>query len=340
METRTRRDATTSTDIARVLLRYATTVGLDSEAILRGVDLGRSVVEDAEARIPVEQFNAIWQEIARRAQDQNLGLHVGEAAPYLLRGHVLLSVMMNCPTVQSAIEKVDRYHGLLADFVRLRLTQQKSYAYLTWEPVHADIALDRHHSESISVMLVSVLRRLTEHGIDLVEVRFNHPRPDDTREHRQVLGCPVVFDWPEDQLVFGRQVLSLPIFLANPELLEMLEEYAQRMLERLHTPDTWTGRVTQSLGSMMIQGEKPSLDAVAFDLALSTRSLQNQLKAEETTYRQLLDQVRKEIALDYLERPEVTMCDIAFLLGFSEQSAFTHAFKRWTGSSPTEYLNA
>jgi AraC-like DNA-binding protein len=312
---------------------------MDADEILKVVDLGRSVVEDAEARIPVRQFNALWQGIALRADDQDLGLHVGEAVPDLLGGHVLISVMMNCPTVQSAIEKVDRYHGLLADFIKLRLAQKKSYAYLSWEPIDADIVLDRHHSESISVMLVSVLRGLTEDGIDLVEVRFTHPRPDDTREHQRVLRCPVVFDWPENELVFSRQDLSLPVFLANPELLDTLERYAQRLLERLHMPDTWAGRVIQSLGRILVQGERPSLDSVAFDLAVSTRHLQGQLKAEGTTYRQLLERVRTKLALDYLKRSEMTMCDIAFLLGFSEQSAFTHAFKRWTGSSPTEYLN-
>jgi AraC-like DNA-binding protein len=86
-----------------------------------------------------------------------------------------------------------------------------------------------------------------------------------------------------------------------------------------------------------MQGEKPIADAVALDLAISTRHLQSKLKAEGTTYRHLLDQVRKELALDYLKRPEMTMFDIAFLLGFSEQSTFNHAFKRWTGSSPKEY---
>jgi AraC-like DNA-binding protein len=246
----------------------------------------------------------------------------------------------NCPTVESAIQKVARYHGLLADFIELRLTQQSDYAYLSWEPVQGDVALDRQHSESIAVMLASLFRGLTEDGIHLIEVRFDHPRPDDPAEHRRVLRCPVVFGWPRNELVIRRQDLSLPIFLANPELLDVLERYAQNLLERLHRPDTWAGRATRSLGKILARGEKPSIDAVAFDLALSTRHLQSQLKAEGTAYRQLLDQVRKELAMDYLKRAEMSMCDIAFLLGFSEQSAFTHAFRRWTGSSPTQYLNS
>lgn len=332
-----KRSTSTSTDMARILLRYASEIRVDPDEILEIVDLDPSVVGNAEARIPVKQLNAIWEEIALRAEDQDLGLHFGEAAQGFVGGHVLFSVMMNCPTVAKAIEKVARYHGLLSDFVQIRLTQQGKYAYLSWEPVRRDIELDRHHSEAVFATLVSILRGLTKDGIHLVEARFNHPRPRDTTEHRRVFRCPVVFGWHKNELVIRRQDLSLPVFLANPELLDILEQFAQKSLERLYTPDTWADRVTRSLGRILAQGEKPSVDAVGFDLAIGTRHLQSKLKAEGTTYRQLLDRVRQEFALDYLKRTGMTMCDIAFLLGFSEQSTFNHAFKRWTGSSPTEY---
>ncbi len=337
MVAKTKQSVSTSTDMARILLRYASEIGVGPDEILGIVALDPCVIGNAEARMPVKQLNAIWEEIALRAEDQDLGLHFGEAAQGFIGRHVLFSVMMNCPTVESAIDKVARYHGLLTDFVRPRLTQQGSYAYLSCEPVRLDIGFDRHHSEAVLAMLASTLRGLTEDGIHLVEARFNHPCPEDTTEHQRVFRCPVVFGRPKNELVIRQQDLSLPVFLANPELLEMLEQFAQRRLERLYTPDTWADRVTRSLGKMLTQGEKPSIDAVAFDLAISTRHLQNKLKAEGATYRQLLDQVRKELGLDYLKRAEMTMCDIAFLLGFSEQSAFNHAFKRWTGSPPKEY---
>ena len=124
MVAKTRQSASTSTDMARILLRYASEIGVDPDEILKIVDLDPSVVGNAEARIPVKQLNAVWEEIALRAEDQYLGLHFGEAAQDFIGGHVLFSVMMNCPTVESAIDKVARYHGLLSDFVQLRLTQQ------------------------------------------------------------------------------------------------------------------------------------------------------------------------------------------------------------------------
>jgi AraC-like DNA-binding protein len=297
-----------------------------------------SAIEENESRIMVKQSNALWEAIARQAADPDFGLHFGEAVADLGGGHVLFLVMMNCPTVARAIEKVARYHGLLSDFVQLQLTQQGSYAYLSWEANTPDKIIDRHHSESIAVTLWAALRGLTKDSIQLVQVRFHHSRPQDTTEHQRILRCPLVFAQPKNELVIRREDLALPVFLADPELLEMLEQYARRLLAKLNSSNTWADRVIHSLGRLLIQGESPSISAVALDLAISTRHLQSHLKVEGTTYQKLLDQVRKELALDYLEQAELTRCDIAFMLGFSNQSAFNHAFKRWMESSPTEYL--
>jgi AraC-like DNA-binding protein len=119
--------------------------------------------------------------------------------------------------------------------------------------------------------------------------------------------------------------------------LVSLEPLAQRLLEGLYPPDSWTDRVVRLLGGMLVAGSRPSLDAVARELAVSPRSLQKSLKTEGASYQRLLDRVRQEIAIDSLGDPDLSLCDVAFLLGFAEQSAFNHAFKRWTGSSPRQY---
>lgn len=89
----------------------------------------------------------------------------------------------------------------------------------------------------------------------------------------------------------------------------------------------------------MLRGEKPLLVAISAELAVSSRTLQNKLRNENTTYQSLLGRVRKGLALEYLQKPEYGVCEIAFLLGFSKHSAFNHVFKRWTGDSPSEYLD-
>ena len=117
-----------------------------------------------------------------------------------------------------------------------------------------------------------------------------------------------------------------------------MEQFAQKLLDRLYVSDVWSDKVVRLLGQLLVRGEDISIENVAKNLAMSVRNLQIKLKDEGASYRRLLDAVRKEIALSYLKENEVSVCDIAFLLGFSEQSAFNHAFKRWTGINPRQYL--
>jgi len=109
------------------------------------------------------------------------------------------------------------------------------------------------------------------------------------------------------------------------------------ILDRLYPPESWADRVVRWINHCLIQGDKPSLEIIANKLAISPRQLQNKLKEDGCVFQALLDKVRKETALKYLNESQTSICDIAFLLGYSEQSAFNHAFKRWTGGQPGEY---
>lgn len=331
--------ATVSASLIRVLLRYAASIDIDVEGLGKSTGLDLDTPGNPDARVAAEEFNLIWGEVARRADDRDFGLHFAEASRAFLGGDILSAVMMNCPTVGSALEKQARYHGLATDFVQLDLKRQGDYAYYSWQPAGAEVRPERHLSEAVLCALVFGLRRLTENKISLVEIRFQHPQPKEIAEHRRILGTPLAFARPRNELVLKGADLEQAIFLANPAHLERLEQFAQELLERLYAPDTWSDKVTHLIGQTLVQGDKPDLGSIARELAISKRHLQNQLNREGTTYRTLLDEVRKEMALGYLKKPGATLCDLAFLLGYSEQSAFSHAFKRWTGSSPKDYRN-
>jgi AraC-like DNA-binding protein len=330
----TKRQTTASADLVRVLLKYAAALGLELNGLWSGAGLGPQGPPAGPARIPIAQFNALWQAVARRAGDPAFGLHLAEASASLPGGSLVLMVMANCPTLGDAMRKLIRYHGLATDFVQLRLAESGRVARYSWQPIQPDLPLDRHYAEAVLCGLVLMLRHLSEGKMRLVEIRFRHPRPADTSEHARILDCPLAFSQPRNELALHREDLALPIFLANPELLARLEGFAQEMLDRLSPDESWAGRVTDLIGQTMLRGDRPALEAIASELAISPRHLQNKLRAEGTTYRALLDELRRETALKYLQEPDVPLVDLAFLLGYSEQSAFNHAFKRWTGASP------
>jgi AraC-like DNA-binding protein len=140
-------------------------------------------------------------------------------------------------------------------------------------------------------------------------------------------------------VVYRTSALEARILSADPALLAVFEGDAQRRLEHLESRGGVSSRVLTVLGSRL-KGEVPALSSVASELAMSERSIQRGLREEDTSYRQLVDVVRKDLALQHLSRPGTSATDVAFLLGFSEPSAFTRAFRRWTGAPPTQFRSA
>ena len=154
---------------------------------------------------------------------------------------------------------------------------------------------------------------------------------------KRIFNTELVFNQKENRLVFEERYLSQSIFLANNELLDALQQFAQEQLNKLKSTNEWSNKVKRRIGWILLNGDKPGIETISQDLNISTRSLQNKLKNESVSYQILLDEVRKEISLSYIERPDTTINDLAFILAFSDQSAFSHSFKRWTGKSPLEY---
>jgi AraC-like DNA-binding protein len=168
------------------------------------------------------------------------------------------------------------------------------------------------------------------------EIRFAHCRPTDVSEHQRIFGAVVHFAHPESEIVFDSAYLQLPISAADEELLGVLEQYAERLLRRIRPAQNWSAKVTELLSRTLCDG-KPSLSQVAKLLALSQRSLQTKLKEEGTTYQALLDSVRQQLATAYLRDDKLSLAEISYLIGFADQSAFNHAFRKWTGDSPLRF---
>jgi AraC-like DNA-binding protein len=332
-----RRPVTASMDLVNILLQYASGLGLSLASLEAATGLVLDDLENPDTRVPIEQLNTIWHELVERSGARDFGLHLGEMADSLSTRGILFSVMSNCATVGKALEKLVHYHSLATDFVRLHLSQQGETVCCVWEPIDAAIQLDRHYTETVFCSLVFPLRRLTQSTLQPVAIHFTHPCPQDITEHQRLFGCSLVFGAPLNKLILLREDLEQPILLANAQLLNRLEQFAQETLARIYPPNTWAERVIHLINKRLACGEKPTLDSAAKELAISPRQLQNKLREEEVTYQSLLDTVRKEMALKYLGEPQITVCDIAFLLGFSEQSAFNHAFRRWTGDVPGNY---
>lgn len=337
-----RHRGTVSITLIRILLKYIEKAGFDPVEICGNLGIDISLLMADAERVSDKLFRSIWDEALQLTHDQNFGLHFGKEIAYNYPGgHVLFTAMVNCPTVSDALERFIRYNTLMVqNVIQPKMEMHHDHVHISWDILNRKVKIERHISEALLSSYMYMFRHVTDDNLNLVEVRFKHPKPIDTREHQQIFNAPLLFEKPANELVIEKGVLKIPILLANPQLLETLDDFAQKLLDKLTISNTWSDRVIKLLSNLLIRGEETGIEIIANELATSVRNLQIKLKEEGSTYRELIDKVRKEIALSYLrEKKEsgVTICDIAFLLGFSEQSAFNHAFKRWTGSTPRKY---
>jgi len=321
-------------DFARLLVQYARHAGVPDPSL---ADLLPDDGDVREGRLPAPAFDRLWESVREQTGDPDFGLHLGEAFTEYSQGHILFSVMRNCPDVGAALERFFRYHGLMADMIRPVLHKEGRLVSCRWELADPRISINRHHAEAVCSITACVINRLAESGPGITEVRFTHARPLNVSEHRRIFAAPVLFSQEQNALILPSETLSMPIAMANPEFLAFHEAFAEHLLRKQTSSSLTASRVQEILEKTILSGRQPESAAAAGDLAMSKRSLQAALAQEGTSYRRLLNETRRELAKHILEDPATPLCDIAFLLGFSEQSAFNHAFKRWTGLSPREF---
>lgn len=187
----------------------------------------------------------------------------------------------------------------------------------------------RYDTECTFASSLPTTKMLTGKALRPIAVWFRHWRPADLSECNRIFQCDVKFSMLVDRLIFDANCLEWSVLSSNANLLSFFEEQAEAILDQLNGDDRYTAKVTLAV-VQRLKGELPTVNAIASDLAMSTRQLQRALKVEGTSFQKVLDQIRQDIAIQYLKDPTIPIHSIAFLLGFLEPSAFN----RWTGKPP------
>jgi AraC-like DNA-binding protein len=194
----------------------------------------------------------------------------------------------------------------------------------------------RPYAEYCLAVFVLHVRAGTGVSFPLRRVTFSHRRPSDVSEHERVFGCPVRFEAERNRLFVDRASWETPSRApADSGMLGVLAEHADLLLARLPRGPDLIERTRRAI-AQRLRGGEPSLESVARELAMSERSLQRHLRELGYTFNGLADEVREATARLYLDQPDMALAEIAYLLGFADQSTFNRAFKRWTGLTPKQ----
>jgi AraC-like DNA-binding protein len=317
------------------IIEAAQAYGVEPKELYGAVNLDPSTLNDPDNRIPFAHLVALYEQAARLTGDDAFGLHIGERVdPKLF--DVLGYMVVNSSTLGEALDRLVRYHAIWSEGAIFSLEISKSRVRLGYEYAEEQSDACRHDCEMTLSIAVSFSRRVT--GVDWTphEVSFRHSKPKSVIEHQRIFRAPVRFNRPANELIFDSSLLALPVMKADPGLCEILDRQAEALLAKLPRQDGLINHVRQLL-TEALNGGDPRLETISQKLGISVRTLQRKLREEGTSHQDLLDEMRSDLSRRYLREPELAICEVAYLLGFSEPSAFHRAFRRWTGLTPKEF---
>lgn len=311
--------------------------GADYHALCQRVGLSPEMLQNPDTRLPISQAQKLWIEAIDMTGDAYLALHIGEMVNTISVG-ILAYVMMHCPTLVKALEKLCQYQDIVCDASKTSLLVKDELVLLTISEPCEDLILLRHAFESTLSIYHSAINGMLGQTVALQAVHFEYPAPshDLSPYHRVFNNASIVFNSTFSGLVFDKKYLDLPILNANPNLFSLFEIHANAILHTLKPAASLKERIKQEI-LHDLKGEEPTLSNIAKNLGIGIRTIQMKLKEEGVTFQQLLDDIRKNLATKHLREAQLSTTDIAYLLGYSEPSVFFRSFKKWTGQTPNVY---
>lgn len=319
-----------------LLIERAERMGARRADLLARAGLAESNLAESDARIAAARYWDLWRAVMEQLPDPALGVKLGSHVHVRQAGLVGYS-MLHSPSLDHAIERLIRYERILEDTTYLaRENDGNRVRLVVEEPV--PLAGLRQPIESDVAAMVTCFREITGVGRLPLNVQLPYPRPATIEPYRSALGDSIGFDAPRAAIIFDSADMALPVVARDETLCSYLDDHANRVLASL-AARSYAERVQKVLWEELSEGQ-PTIKTVARVLGTSTRTLQRRLREEGVNFADLLDTFRRRMAGELLQRHDLAVYEVAFLLGYSEPSTFFRAFRRWTGMSPLQYREA
>jgi AraC-like DNA-binding protein len=308
--------------------------GLDARALLVAAGIDPAALEAPDARLPTEKISHLWELAVERSGNPAIGLaqhNVVRPASFDVVGYT----MMSCANLHGAFERLIRYLLILSDAFTMAMDEEEAGYRVTFVLLGGDRPIPRQRIEFILVTLIGFCRWISGRNVNPIAIELPYPAPIDPVPYENAFPCPVSFDAPRNGLLFRKadMVASLPT--SNPLLAELHERFAGEYLQHFdHAQVSYRAR--EMIIRRLPDGE-PKRDEIAGELGMSERTLQRRLEEEGTSFIQLMDDTRRELAEQYLGRLQLSLAQAAYLLGFADQSSFFRACRRWFDLSPGQY---
>jgi AraC-like DNA-binding protein len=291
-------------------------------------------------RVAAEAQAKLLDYAAEVVGDSAFGLHLAEQSDPRDAG-IFFDIASGAENFGEALALFARYFRIVNEAVRLKLTRTREGLVAEVEFVGLRRYEVRQNAEFGIAAVLKALREIAGRKIRPSRAVFAHARNSELREFERFFGCAVEFGRAanegesSDLLEFTSDTLAIPLITADPKLIAALQPFCDEAAKERNTAKgTIRAAVENELEKLLPHG-KAQIQSVAKALAMSVRTLARRLADEETSYGEVVDELRRSLALQYLKEPGMTLAQISWLLGYEGSNSFNHAFRRWTGHSPT-----
>ena len=325
---------TTLASGALAVWRAIETYGLNAEAMFKEVGLDPEKLYKPNARYKDTNLYQLWKLAVHRTGDPSFGLTVAQSW-HPTNAHALGFSWLASTTLLDALQRLERYIRVLSDKNNVSVQiMGGEVKFVLVNPVTTCPSADEHNDANLA-LVVRLCRTSYGEEFNPIKITMKRPIPKELDRYEKCFRVPVEYASTENSIVFNKSELEKELPTANAQLAFENDKIVAEYLSRYQRSNL-TLQVRHKIIEQLASG-KVSQESVAEALVTSLRNLQRNLKKEGASYKELLEDVRRELAAHYMEQSDMSINEITFLLGFSEPANFSRAFKRWTGVSPSEF---
>lgn len=319
---------------AKTLISYLSSKGLSQQSVEHSLRYTFQSLDSTDASLPLAIYCALWDIAIEYTHDPYLGLKLAQN-PYNNEMSLVSHVFFNSTNLREGLKQYIRYYALINESITVQFEVHKDQAIISY--IYPDKGMyciyDIEHTLALSIT------RIKEHisrDIHLDEVHFEHSCHD-LSYYEKFFNCPVYFNQKNSSLIFKEKYLDYTFPKKSTHLFNFLSSHLEQLLPKSKKKESLSEQVKYIIEQSLSSGEF-NAEYIASELHMSRPTLYRKLKSEGLSFHELVDLVRKEKAKTLLNKNQHTLSEIAFLLGFSELSSFSRAFKKWTGSSPAKFV--
>lgn len=314
----------------------AADIDYDKDSLLRSVGVEPDAALTLAHMIPAKDYYELLEKLATLDSDPiTLPLRTGASMRCDDYGAFGLA-WKSAPDLQASYERAERYARVLTSVTNYQLEQTPQGAYMHLHREGERGLGMRFSNEASLASIVSISRQVSTEPFKPLAVYFKHAAPQSKKGHEDYFSCPVHFASERDALLVSKESLQTPNKLGDESISEFFENHLEAELSKYEDNNSLNQRLRIHITRTLSEGV-PTVTSVAQHFGLSGRTLQRRLSEMGHSFQSVVDESRRQLAEKLLRQTDYSLAEISFMTGFSEQSAFTRAFRRWAGQTPRSY---